>query len=131
MPYYNKETWEHYTVDLSKYAGQKIYVAVRHTVKAGLAAFFDDFYFEHFTNFGGVDNVNADNKVTVYPNPVASTLFVNGADADSQISIYNAAGSLVANVVGSQANVDSLAPGVYVVRVATANGIATTRIIKK
>ncbi|WP_419570492.1 T9SS type A sorting domain-containing protein, partial [Prevotella sp.] len=26
---------------------------------------------------------------------------------------------------------DSLAPGVYVVRVATANGIATTRIIKK
>ena len=88
-------------------------------------------YFEHFTNFGGVDNVNADNKVTVYPNPVASTLFVNGADADSQISIYNAAGSLVANVVGSQANVDSLAPGVYVVRVATANGIATTRIIKK
>lgn len=131
MPYFNKETWEHYTVDLSKYAGQKIYVAVRHTVKDGLAAFFDDFYFEHFTNFGGVDNVNADNKVTVYPNPVASTLFVNGADADSQISIYNAAGSLVANVVGSQANVDSLAPGVYVVRVATANGIATTRIIKK
>lgn len=131
MPYYNKETWEHYSVDLSKYAGQKIYVAVRHTVKDGLAAFFDDFYFEHFTNFGGVDNVNADNKVTVYPNPVASTLFVNGADADTQISIYNAAGSLVANVVGSQANVEGLAPGVYVVRVATANGIATTRIIKK
>ena len=131
MPYYNKETWEHYTVDLSKYAGQKIYVAVRHTVKDGLAAFFDDFYFEHFTNFGGVDNVNADNKVTVYPNPVASTLFVNGADADTQISIYNAAGSLVANVVGQQANVEGLAPGVYVVRVATANGIATTRIIKK
>ena len=131
MPYFNKETWEHYSVDLSKYAGQKIYVAVRHTVKDGLAAFFDDFYFEHFTNFGGVDNVNADNKVTVYPNPVASTLFVNGADADTQISIYNAAGSLVANVVGSQANVEGLAPGVYVVRVATANGIATTRIIKK
>ena len=131
MPYYNKETWEHYSVDLSKYAGQKIYVAVRHTVKDGLAAFFDDFYFEHFTNFGGVDNVNADNKVTVYPNPVASTLFVNGADADSQISIYNTAGNLVANVVGSQANVEGLAPGVYVVRVATANGIATTRIIKK
>ena len=72
MPYYNKETWEHYSVDLSKYAGQKIYVAVRHTVKDGLAAFFDDFYFEHFTNFGGVDSVNADNKVTVYPNPTPS-----------------------------------------------------------
>ena len=50
---------------------------------------------------------------------------------NTQISIYNAAGSLVANVVGSQANVEGLAPGVYVVRVATANGIATTRIIKK
>lgn len=131
MPYYDKETWQHYTVDLSKYAGQKIYVAVRHTVKDGLAAFFDDFYFEHFSNFGGVNKVATDAQVSVYPNPVASTLYVKGAES-AQISIYNAAGSLVMSADDAQqVNVDSLAAGVYVVRLATANGVTVTRIVKK
>ena len=131
MPFYHDDTWEHYTVDLSAYAGKDIYVAVRHTVKDGLAAFFDDFYFEHFaSDFDGVNKVNSDAKVSVYPNPVASTLFVAGVE-DAKISVYNMAGSLVATAEGSQIDVDGLAAGVYVVRVATADSVMSTRIVKK
>ncbi len=130
MPYYDKE-WQHYSVDLSSYAGQDIYVAVRHTTTDGLAAFFDDFYFEHFSNFGGVDAVKSDAKVSVYPNPVASTLYISGAD-NAKVSIYNAAGSLVKVAENaSQIDVDGLAAGVYVVRVATADSVTATRIVKK
>ena len=130
MPYYDKE-WQHYSVDLSSYAGQDIYVAVRHTTTDGLAAFFDDFYFEHFSNFGSVDAVKSDAKVSVYPNPVASTLYISGAD-NAKVSIYNAAGSLVKVAENaSQIDVDGLAAGVYVVRVATADSVTATRIVKK
>lgn len=40
-----------YTIDLSKYAGQQIYVALKHTVAStGYVAFFDDFEYQHFTD---------------------------------------------------------------------------------
>ena len=43
--------WTEYTVDLSKYAGKDIYVAVRHTAdRDGFVSFFDDFWFEHFSH---------------------------------------------------------------------------------
>lgn len=38
-----------FEIDLSEYAGQEIYVALRHTVSEdGFVTFFDDFYFENF-----------------------------------------------------------------------------------
>jgi len=43
--------WKEYVIDLSKYQGKEIYVALRHmSPPAGFVAFFDDFYYEHFEN---------------------------------------------------------------------------------
>lgn len=130
MEYYDPAKGYHeFNVDLSAYAGQDIYVAVRHTVTAGLVAFFDDFYFNHFSNFGGVSDITADKGVKIYPNPVADTLHFG---AEANVEIFNLAGSKVKEAEGvNSLNVADLAAGVYVVKATTEAGIKTARIVKK
>lgn len=49
LPHKNDGSFTEFEIDLSKYAGQSIYVALQHTVGYnGFVAFFDDFYFENF-----------------------------------------------------------------------------------
>lgn len=53
VPYKNNSdsqtSWTEFDVDLSQYAGQPIYVAIRNnTPGQGFVTFFDDFYFENF-----------------------------------------------------------------------------------
>lgn len=51
--------WKEFTIDLSKYQGKEIYVALRHMAPpAGFVAFFDDFYFEHFENASEATGIN-------------------------------------------------------------------------
>lgn len=131
MPYYNNKSWDLYTVDLSKYAGKDIYVALRHSCTDGLAAFFDDFYFEGFSKFGSVGSLVSYSNVRIYPNPVVSTLYITG-DSSANVEIYSVAGALVKAAKGvNQVAVDDLAAGVYVVKVTTAEGTKTARVIKK
>lgn len=58
----NEGIWTEYNVDLSEYAGKEIYVAVRHTTeKDGFVSFFDDFWFEHFTDkLSGIEDIITD-----------------------------------------------------------------------
>ena len=130
--------WHEYTADLSQYAGKTIYVAVRHTVNDGLAAFFDDFYFEHFSGFNttppppqsGVDAVS-DLEVSVYPNPASDVLYLNGTD-DATLTITSLSGVVVKKGAGvSQVDVSDLAEGMYLLTVETAEGSGTQRIVVK
>ena len=91
MPYLAENEWNHFTVDLSAFAGEDIYVAVRHTtVSANALAFFDDFTFSHI---GGEDeilvgDVNLDGKVDISDivaviNTIAGdTTYVNTSDVN-------------------------------------------------
>lgn len=63
IPFLTSGAWQSYSVDLSKYAGQVVYVALKHyTVGGGLLAFFDDFTFNHVTEGdpSGISDVAAD-----------------------------------------------------------------------
>lgn len=132
LPMYNKESYEVYNVDLSKYAGQKIYIALRHTVQSGLGAFFDDFYFEHFEGLaGGVESVMNEGKLSVYPNPATSVVRVKGVE-EATISVMNMAGATVLSAEGTnEVNVEELPAGVYVMLVQTNENTFSTRFIKK
>lgn len=131
MPYYDNVAWNEYTADLSKYAGQEIYVALRHYVTDGLAAFFDDFYFENFSEFGSVDSVAGKAEVSVYPNPVAETLYLKGVES-ADVTIVNVAGAVVKTAKDvSEVSVADLAPGVYLTTVTAESGSKTIRILKK
>lgn len=57
----SQTSWTEFDVDLSAYAGQKIYIAVRNnTPSNGFVTFFDDFYFENF------EYVNSDNSAPYF-----------------------------------------------------------------
>ena len=62
MPFCDNGEWNHYEVDLSAYAGQEIYVALRHTTTSpSNLAFFDDFTLSGFdTEAGAVNDIIAD-----------------------------------------------------------------------
>ncbi len=114
IPFLDRENWNHYTVDLSAYAGKDVYVAVRdYNETFALAAFYDDFTFTHFslpaTGIGTVNAAIADNAlVTVYT--------INGVQV----------------VKGEGANtLKSLAKGIYVVKIQDGNGVRTLRLARK
>ena len=112
IPYLDGHNWNHYTVDLSAYAGKDIYVAVRdYTEGYRLAAFYDDFTFSHFGYVTGVKEVNAE------------------VGNDANVSVYNMGGMLVAKGKGLQ-TLQTLAKGAYIVKVQTANGTKTMKIAR-
>ena len=129
MPYYNGKTYESFDVDLSAYAGQSIYVALRHTVTAGLAAFFDDLCYEHFEEIEGGITSASSIKMSVFPNPATSV--VNLSET-ADVTITNINGAVVARANNAnRIDVSDLAAGIYVLSAKNENGTFTTKLIKR
>lgn len=60
LAYSAKGDFTQYTIDLSKFDGQEIYVALKHTVAStGYVAFFDDFEYAHFTNASSATGIES------------------------------------------------------------------------
>lgn len=130
LPYYDTVAYNEFNVDLSAYAGQDIYIALRHYGTDCLAAFFDDFYFEHFSNMSGVESVEAAG-VSVYPNPATDVVYLKGVEA-ANVVVRNVAGAVVLTENGvNQVNVSALPAGMYILTAETAEGTFSTRIIKR
>ncbi|MBQ9356711.1 MAG: choice-of-anchor J domain-containing protein [Prevotella sp.] len=109
MPYLAENEWNHYTVDLSAYAGKPIYVALRHTtVSANALAFFDDFTFSGLS--GEMTAIDAAN-----------------ADISGSVSVWSMGGLQVAEG-NARIVLNQLPKGIYVVK--TADGEAV-RVIRK
>lgn len=82
---------------------------------------------------GGVEDIvaNETENISIYPNPATDVVFVNAADVKS-VQVYSLTGALVAQSDGENSvNVEHLAKGSYVVRIASANGVATVKLIKE
>ncbi len=71
-------------------------------------------------------------KMSVYPNPATSTLNISGIDAKN-VKVFNTLGQpMKVTSSNNSVNVESLAPGAYVLQVVDAEGnIKTTKFIKK
>ena len=133
LPYYDGE-WENYKVDLSQYAGQEIYVALRHFAQGGMASMYDDFLFSGFSGLYGDANVcslESDGKISVYPNPAADVVYINGV-AEADVTVTSLSGAVVLAVDGvNSVDVSGLSAGVYLMTVKTGDNVYTERIIKK
>lgn len=115
MDYLGENEWHHFALDLSSYAGKEIYIAVRHTeLTANNMAFFDDFTFQNFDEAESTAIVNVNANV----------------NANAEVEVYSVNGSLVSKGVGSQA-LQSLAKGLYVVKVKEGDEIRTLRVVRK
>lgn len=86
----------------------------------------------------GIEDVVADTEeVRVYPNPAEDIATVDAAAAISSVEAYSLSGALALNArfdgsdASVQLDVTSLAPGMYVLKVNTAAGVITARLVKK
>ena len=113
IPYLDKSNWQHYTVDLSAYAGKDIYIGVRdYTEGYRLAAFYDDFTFSNFGGTTGIKTVNTE------------------IGADAKVTVYSMNGIEVAKGQGLE-TLKTLAKGAYIVKVQTAEGTKTMKIARR
>ena len=112
IPYQHMHEWNHYEVDLADYAGQEIYVALRHTTAStGNLAFFDDFTFTGFDDYeSGIDGIAAIGR-------------------DSKVEVYTLGGVRVAAGAG-MAPLAGLQKGIYLLRVSDENGTRTLKIVR-
>lgn len=73
--------------------------------------------------------------MTVFPNPVKETLFINTHNGESvlNIQIYDLLGKLVNNkeMIGRELDVNDLKSGIYLLEIKTTDGVVTKKIIKK
>ncbi len=85
-------------------------------------------------NVGLTEN-NLENQFKLYPNPANNevSVYLNNANDNSQISILNALGQVVltqkANAYKNTVNIQSLAKGVYFVRVSDGKQSSTSKLV--
>ena len=115
-----------YTVKSLKVNGASVSTSgYTHTVNA------DVLIEAEFSSMTDIENVSAA-ATKVYPNPVVDRLNVETEEDVLYIRVYNMYGVEVARIANANAiDLASLAAGNYLVRVQTATGVSTHRIVKK
>ena len=115
-----------YTVKSLKVNGASVSTSgYSHTVNA------DVLIEAEFSSMTDIENVSA-TATKVYPNPVVDRLNVETEEDVLYIRVYNMYGVEVARIANTNAiDLTSLAAGNYLVRVQTATGVSTHRIVKK
>jgi len=87
----------------------------------------------HFTtlNTDGVDVIEQSN-LQLYPNPAKDKIYITAESPINRVEIFNMDGKILMqeNNFAGKMNVSSLAKAVYLVKVYTAQGIETVKIIK-
>ena len=140
--------WKEYTVDLSKYAGQHIWVAVRHFKSEDqFILCIDDISINNFVNcqkWSHNFSLNLDaTSLTeeniyfdIYPNPVNDKLYIETETEIKEVVVYDVYGR-VQNLRNSKTqklrnsiDVTDLNSGVYFVKIVTSEGEVVKRIIK-
>lgn len=119
-----------YSVDLSSYAGQNIYIAFRHYNVSNMYALCLDDINVTAGATTGIEDINA--TANVYPNPAQDVVNVNAASQISNIELFNIAGQKVStfnvNNTTTQIDVTELANGIYFLKINTEDGMITKKI---
>ena len=68
------------------------------------------------------------NKFNIYPNPTTGQITIEGKNIE-QIEIYNLSGVLIQSTNKKEINLSQEAKGIYFVKVTTANGVTTQKLI--
>lgn len=121
-------TWTQRSASLAAYAGQDIYIAFRHYDCSHDVLAIDDISVTA-NNPNGIGDVNAA-RVKVYPNPATDVVTVR-AEALREVSLLDLGGRVLSTTASARVDVSGLAAGVYFLRVVTADGVATEKIVKE
>ena len=88
-----------------------------------------------FGPYVNINNVKADNKLSIYPTPAKDMLYVENMAADATVAIMDIMGRTVANYTATSVqkgiSLKGLANGIYVISVKDAAGIHTSKFVKE
>ena len=126
-------TWYEYSVNFAAYAGQEIWVAIRHFNCT------DQFYInvDEVTLYYSGEGVteNNVNLFSMYPNPAKDNVMIESEVNVNRYDIYNITGALVmSNEVNAETftvNVENLPAGAYIIRLTSDGIIQNRRFIKE
>ena len=81
-----------------------------------------------------VEETSDDITVIIYPNPATDKLFISSGSEIISVSVYDIQGKLVMTVAGesidNELDIRHLSRAAYIIRVATASGVRTEKIVK-
>jgi len=77
-----------------------------------------------------LEDIQMSNLFQVYPNPAASSIFVNGLNIQ-EIEIFNMAGTSVLKTTLHNVNLNTLPKGVYMIKINSETGTVMKKLIKK
>lgn len=117
------------TVDLSAYNGQQIYIAFVMTQDDGDNWFIDNV---NVTSTLGVEDFNANFKVTMYPNPTSNVIKFNSNETIDKVQVFGITGVLLKDLRNvDQVDISSFSAGSYIVKIETVEGnFSTQKIVK-
>jgi hypothetical protein len=126
-------SWTQFTIDLTPYIGQSVYVGF-HAVSADKwRLIFDDVVSDSAGL--GTDTFESSN-LKYYPNPVENVLNLSFDQEISSVEIFNLLGQKVSSTITNAANevqvdMSNLANGPYMVRVISNDKMKTIKVIKE
>ena len=137
--------WSYFSVDLSEYANQDIWIAIRHFKCYDIFILcIDDVSINNFSrHFNSLHTFSMQNSealvensdnINIYPNPVNDRLFIETEVEIENIEVYDVYGRQMLSAVSHQPSVidvSNLNSGIYFVKINTTNGNIIKRIIKE
>ena len=105
---YNNVSWDHLSYDLSEYAGQKVFVALKSVATECLGAFYDNFEFQHVKTLPRGD-VNGDGVVSAADLAIVVNILAGLDDPDNYAGRANVNGDKYITAVDIAAIVNILA----------------------
>lgn len=84
-----------------------------------------------FNKIAGLNNINLENRISVYPNPIQNQLTIKGESG--VVEIFDATGNLVLSAAHnyvSVLNVEPLAQGSYILKISNEQGVYSKKLIK-
>jgi hypothetical protein len=136
IPVHGTAGWKKSHINLDSYKGNNVCVAFRYTsTTGGDARYYVDSIKITYTT--GIKEITANDMVSIYPNPVTSTLTISNTNTINKIEIYNMVGEVVSAVENVNKNtyainVENLQNGLYFAKIQLKNGtIVSKKIIKE
>ncbi len=127
--------WFERDIDLSAYNNQPIYIAWRHFNSVDVFRMnLDDITVTSTSGGSGIAETLPNINVKVHPNPVISDLKIECEKNIDKLELYDSFGRIVIsqeNVQNnSSINVSSLANGIYILKLRTAEGVGEYKVVK-
>lgn len=114
-------------VDLSKYAGKEVYIAIQLKTKNGDCLVFDNIGLYGTFEASGIEDIIADAMGII----VANGYITINADNVEDIALYDLSGRMVAQSAENTIATNGFNNGIYIVKVKTSTGIVTQKIAIK